>query len=78
MFVQVSCRVGCRVAMLIAWGEGPSGRAAQDGAKMSLHRGAMEMSSADGPENLGFKRRQSSGLLYESSDLIYLKACASF
>ncbi len=62
MLFHASVMAGCRVAMLIAWGEGPSGRAAQDGAKMSLHRGAMEMPGADGPEILVFRRRQSSGL----------------
>ncbi len=66
--------VGCHVPMLIAWGEGPSERAAQDGAKMSLHRSAMEMSSADGPDILVFRRCQCSGLLDESSVLRYLRA----
>ena len=74
MLFQASVMVGCRVAMLIAWAEGPSGRAAQDGAKMSLHRGAMEMSSADGPDILVFRRCESSGLLDESSVLRYLRA----
>ncbi len=74
MLVQASCRVGCRVAMLIAWGEGPSGRTSQNGAKMSLHLGAMEVSGADVPEILVFRRRHSSGLVDESSVLKYLRA----
>ena len=74
MLVQASCRVGCLVAMLMAWGEGPSGRAAQDGAKTSLHLGAMEVSGADVPEILVFRRRHSSGLLDESSVFRYLRA----
>ena len=74
MLFQASLMVGCRDAMLIAWGEGPSGRLAHEGAKMSRQLGAMEMSGAAGPEILGFKRRQSSGLLDESSIFRYLRA----
>ena len=74
MLFQASLMVGCLEAMLIAWGEGPSGRAAQDGAKTSLHLGAMEVSGADVPEILVFRRRHSSGLLDESSVLRYLRA----
>jgi hypothetical protein len=64
--------------MLIAWGEGLSGRVPQAEAKMSRQRGAMERSIASGPEILGFKRRKSSGLFDESSVLMYLRARASF
>ena len=66
--------VGCRDAMLTAWGGGLSGRVPQADAKVSRQRGAMERSIASGPESLGFRRRQSSGLLDESSVLRYYRA----
>ena len=77
MLLKASVMVGCRDAMLIAWGEGLLGRVPQADTKMSRQRGAMERSIASGPENLGFKRRQSSGLLDESSVLMYLRVWPS-
>ena len=74
MLLKASVMVGCRGAMLTAWGEGLPERVPQDGAKMSRQRGAMERSIASGLEILGFRRRQSSGLLDESSVLRYLRA----
>ncbi len=71
---KASVMVGCRNAMLIAWGGGLSGRLPQADTKMSRHRGAMDRSVASGPEIRGFKRRQSSGLVDESSVLMYLRA----
>ncbi len=56
MLAKASVMVGCRVAMLIAWGEGLSGRVPHADAKMYRHRGAMESSSVSGPEILGFRR----------------------
>ena len=78
MLLKASVMVGCRDAMLSAWGEGISGRVPQADAKMSRQRCAMERSIASGPEILGFRRRQSSGLLDESSVLMHLRARASF
>ena len=74
IMLKASVMAGCRDAMLNAWGEGLSGRVPQAGSRMSRQRGAMEGSIASGPEILGFRRRQSSGLLYESSVLGYLRA----
>ena len=54
MLFQASFMVGCRDAMLIAWGEGSPGMLAHEGATMSRERGAMEVSGATGPEILGF------------------------
>ena len=42
MLPRASVMVGCRDAMLIAWGGGLSGRVPQADAKMSRQRGAME------------------------------------
>ena len=78
ILLKASVMVGCRDVMLTAWGEGLSGRVPQADAKISRQRGAMESSIASGPEILGFKRRQSSGLLDESSVLMYLRARVSF
>ena len=77
MLFKASFMVGCLDAMLSAWGEGLSGRVLHADAKMSRHRGAMERSIASGPEVLGFKRRQSSGLLDKSSVLMYLRVWTS-
>ena len=74
MLLKASVMVGCRDAMLTAWGEGLSGRVPQADSRVSRQRGAMERSIASGPEILGFRRRQSSGLLDESSVFIYLRA----
>jgi hypothetical protein len=74
MLLRASSMVGCRDALLIARGEGFSGREPQADAKMSLQRGAMVRSDVDWPENFVFKMRQSSGLLDESNVLIYLRA----
>jgi hypothetical protein len=71
--IKASGMVGCLVAMLIAWAEGLSGRVPQADAKMIRQRGAMERSSASGPEIFGFRRHQSSRLLDESRALRYLK-----
>ncbi len=73
MLLKASVMVGCRDAILTAWGEGPSGRVPQADAKVSRHRGAMEKSIASGPEILGFRRRKSSRLLDESIILRYLR-----
>ncbi len=74
MLLKASCIVGCRDAILTARGEGLSRRVPQADAKESLQRGAMARSIASGPEIMGFRRRQSSGLLDESSVLNYLRA----
>ncbi len=74
ILLKASVMVGCRDAKLTAWGEGLSGRVPQADAKMPRQRGAMERSIASRPEILGFRRRQSSGLLDESSVLRYLRA----
>ena len=74
MLFKASFMVGCLDANLTAWGEGLSGRVPHADAKMSRQRGAMERSIASGPEILGFRRRQSSWLLDESSVLGYLRA----
>ena len=42
MLPKASVMVGCRDAMLTAWGEGFSGRLSQADAKTSLQRDAME------------------------------------
>ena len=76
--LKASVKVGCRDAMLTACGEGLSGRVPQADMKASLQRGAMERSSASGPEILGLRRRHSSRLLDESSVLRYLRAWVSF
>ena len=73
MLIKASVMVGCRVAMLIEWGEGRFGRVPQADAKTFRQRGAMERSSASGPEIFGFKRRHSSRLLDESRALRYLR-----
>jgi hypothetical protein len=77
MLVKASVMVGCRAFMLIAWGESLSGREPQTDAKIFRQRGAMERSSASGPEIFGFRRRHSSRLLDESRALRYLRVCAS-
>jgi hypothetical protein len=46
MFLMASVMVGCRDAMLIARGEGLSGRLPHAGVKMSRQREAMERSIA--------------------------------
>ena len=74
MLLKASVTVGGRDAMLTAWGEGLSERVPHDDAKISRQRGAMERSIASGHEIFSFKRRQSSGLLGESSVLMYLRA----
>ncbi len=74
MLFMASVRVGCRDALLIAWGGGLSGRVPQADAKMPRQRGAMDRFVASWPEIRGFKRRQSSGLVDESSVLMYLRA----
>ena len=74
MLLKASVMVGCRDAVLTAWGEGLSGRVPQADAKVSRQRDAMERSIVSGPEIRGFRRRQSSELLDESSVLRYLRA----
>ena len=71
---RASVMVGCRDAMLIACGGGLSGSVPQADAKMSRQRGAMDRSVASWPEIRGFKRRQSSRIVDESSALMHLRA----
>ena len=78
MLLKASVMVGCRAAMLTACGEGLSWRDPQADVKASLHRGAMERSSASGPEILGLRRRHSSRLFDESSVLRNLRALVTF
>ena len=78
MWLKASVMVGCRDAMLTAFGEGLSGKVPQADAKASRQRSAMERSIASRPEILGFRRRQSAGLFDESNVLRYLRACTSF
>ena len=65
--------VGCRDAMLTAWGEGLSRKVPQADAKVSRQRGAMERSIASGPEIFGFRRHHSSRLVDKSRVLRYLR-----
>jgi hypothetical protein len=57
MLLKASVMMGCRDAMLFAWGEDLSGRVPQADAMMSRQRGMMERSIVSGPEILGFRRR---------------------
>ena len=73
MLPKASVTVGCRDDMLIAWGEGLSGRVPQADARMFRQRPAMERSIASRPEIFGFRRRHSSRHLDESRALGYLR-----
>ena len=72
-FRRASVIVGCRDALLSAWGEGLSGSVSHADEKMFRHLGATEGSMTSGPASFVFFMRQSSHLVDERRTLRYLR-----
>ncbi len=72
-FRRASVIVGCRDALLSAWGEGLFGSVSHADEQMFRHLGAMEGSMTSGPAGVVLFMRQSSHLVDERRALRYLR-----